>query len=209
MDGVWFGDNHSYRYYRMVLNQVVIGYPAVKTKYADKPSGNGTYDLTEFFGGTKYSDRTITFQFTIVGKWARTHEKITNNLHGKRMHITLDRMPDYYFVGRCSVDALETDRNICRLTISAVCEPFKYKKQETEYFALVHGTKNIILINDFMEVLPVIESDANFVLAMDGHNYQVRAGKQKLLDFKLVQGYNRVKITGEGNIRFTYREGAV
>lgn len=193
----------------MFLSGVVKGYPAAKTKYVDKARGDGTYDVTEAFGGVKYGDRTLSFTFTAIGAWNRAKEAIINDIHGKKMKLTLDEDENYYYTGRCNVDENRSDRNLNIIAITAVCEPYKYKQQPTVHTEKVAGIKDIILTNDRREVIPVIECNSDMILTFDGNTYGLKKGRQKILDVRLVQGYNRVRISGNGTVTFFYQEGAL
>lgn len=209
MNGVWFDDKHSYRYYKMILSNVTVGYPTVKTRYIDIPRGDGTLDSTEAFGGVKYNDRTLTFNFTVIGKWDRVKEQAVNELHGKKVHIILDKDAEYYYTGRCTIDEWKSDRNLKTITVTAVCEPYKNKRNITVQTAVVAGNGSILCRNDFKSVIPVIECDSDMILTMNGESHALKKGKQKVLDVKFEQGYNRMNVSGNGKITFTYQEGAL
>lgn len=209
MKGVWFSNKHSNANYHMILSGVTIGYPTVKTKYVDIPRGDGSHDLTEAFGGVKYNDRTLNFKFTFIGDWDREKGKVINEIHGRRIKIVLDEDPDYYYIGRCSVDSRQKEKNIHSISVTAVCEPFKYKKQITTHTDKIENQKDIILVNDSRPVIPYIECDSDMKLTVDGKAYSLKKGKQKILDVKLVSGHNRMSITGTGTVTFTYQEGAL
>ena len=75
----------------------------------------------------------------------------------------------------------------------------------------VSGGGTVILVNDYMPVVPVITVTAETTLrwAVDGESVQktVSAGSWKNPELELRHGNNTVSITSEGNVTFVYREG--
>ena len=130
MNGITFGDLHSYRDLSLILKSKQIGTPAPKIKTIDIPGGDGVIDATEFFGEVKYQNRSLIFEFSTVvpkAQFMTLFGTVQNLLHGQRMKIALDEDPDWYYIGRISVSEWKADKNIGRLTIECDCEPFKYR----------------------------------------------------------------------------------
>lgn len=87
-------------------------------------------DLTEFFGGVRYNNRTLTFEFSTIvpqSQFMTLFSQVQNALHGQKMQITLDDDPEWYYMGRLSVSEWKADKRIGKLTVTADCEPFKYR----------------------------------------------------------------------------------
>lgn len=130
MKGIMFGSYHSWRDFQLILGSKTIGTPSPKTETIDIPGGDGVLDLTEFFGETKYKNRTLSFEFSSMvtpSEFMSLFSMVQNALHGKKMTITMDDDPDWYYTGRISVSEWKADRNIGKLTIDCDCEPYKNK----------------------------------------------------------------------------------
>ena len=130
MKGITFGNYHSYNAFQLILAAKTIGTPSPKTETIDIPGGDGVLDLTEFFGETKYNNRSLSFEFSSMvnpSEFMSLFSRVQNALHGKKMTITLDDDPDWYYIGRISVSEWKADRNIGKLTIDCDCEPYKYR----------------------------------------------------------------------------------
>lgn len=130
MNGITFGGFHSYRDFNLILAQKTIGTPSPKTEVIDIPGGDGVLDLTEFFDGVKYNNRTLSFEFSTIvpqSQFMTLFAKVQNALHGQKMTIALDDDPEWYYIGRISVSEWKADKNIGKLTIDCDCEPYKYK----------------------------------------------------------------------------------
>ncbi len=106
--------------------------PEVKTNYVNKPGGDGSWDLSTALtdGIPKYSDRTLTATFEL-SEGDREYREIiirdmVNTLHGQRVHITTPDDDGYHLVGRVFVAREYSDLAHAAVTVTAVCEPWKY-----------------------------------------------------------------------------------
>lgn len=209
MKGVYFDGKHSYIDFGLITSHISIGTPQPKTNYIDIPGGDGALDLTEATGPVRFNDRTLDFLFTMQGINEDRKTLISNYLHGQKRKIILDKDPDYYYFGRCTVDSFSSDGTMSQLKVTAQCDPYKYHHTESMHKELIAGQKNIIVINDQKTVIPVIETDAELRLTSNGKTYLLAVGRHKYLDIQLYAGYNRFSITGTGTIIFRYQEGAI
>lgn len=130
MKGITFGEYHSYRDLHLILTEKTIGTPSPKTELIDIPGSDGVLDFTEFFDGVKYNNRELSFEFSTLvpqSEFMTLFSMVQNALHGKKMMISLDADPEWYYIGRISVSEWKADRRIGLLTIDCDCEPYKYR----------------------------------------------------------------------------------
>ena len=130
MNTVTFGTHRSYDDLQILLTGKTIGTPAPKVETIDLPGSDGVLDLTEFFDGTKYANRQLSFEFaTKVHRslFLQQFTAIQNLLHGKKMDIFLSDDPDWYYTGRVHVNEWKADKSVGRFTIDCDCEPFKHR----------------------------------------------------------------------------------
>lgn len=131
MNGVTFGNKHSYRTWKMLLaSQPVISPPKPKTKLIQVPGTNTVIDLTEALTGgeVKYEPRTIRCVFYVIGgrqKWPAVYSAVLNEVHGKRLKITMDDDPNWYYEGRVVVDDFDSNESSATIVITAEVEPYK------------------------------------------------------------------------------------
>lgn len=130
MRGVTFGNRHSYRAFGLFLKRFpYISPPEPKTKLIEVPGSDTVIDLTESLTGkVHYAMREGKFEFFVVGgrsKWPAVYAAVLNELHGKRLKIVLDDDPNYYWVGRVSVNEWESDKQTATIVLSAQLEPYK------------------------------------------------------------------------------------
>lgn len=131
MQGVTFGDKHTYRAWKLLLkSNPVISSPKPKTKIILVPGTNTVIDLTESLTGgeVKYEPRTIQCEFYVMGgrsKWPAVYTAILNEIHGKKLKIIMDDDPNYYYFGRVTIDDFQSDKTAASIVITAEVEPYK------------------------------------------------------------------------------------
>lgn len=153
MKGITFGEYHSYRDLHLILNEKTIGTPSPKTELIDIPGSDGVLDFTEFFDGVKYNNRELSFEFSTLvpqSEFMTLFSMVQNALHGKKMMISLDADPEWYYIGRISVSEWKADRRIGLLTIDCDCEPYKHRV--TSQAVYLCG-KNLLNLDSGMIVL--------------------------------------------------------
>ena len=213
--GVSFNDIHSFYDLNLVLSSVTISPAEPKETLVDIPGADGSLDMTEAHGEVKFKDRTLKLVFTVHPLDRMTFEErktaVSNALNGLRCKITLDKDLDYYYDGRCKVDEYMQDRNLKQITVSATVRPYKLKHAVTVCrFNLTAAEQVVTLENERKRVVPVIECTAdNTHIVFNGNDFNLSAGKHKILDICLTAGKHVLKLTGSGTITFTYQEGAL
>ena len=134
MQGVTFGNKHSYRAWKLLLkSKPVVSPPKPKTKLIQVPGTNTVIDLTESLTGgeVKYEPRIIRCEFYVVGgrsKWSAVYSAVLNEIHGKKMKIIMDDDPNYYYLGRVTIDDIYSNESAASIVISAEVEPYKRAK---------------------------------------------------------------------------------
>lgn len=213
MNQINFGNYKSYDDLYLVCNKKTIGSPTPKVNTISVEGGDGVLDFTEFFGDVKYNNRILTFEFTSMvhpSDFLELNSRILDLLNGQKMPIILDEDADFYYMGRLTVSDPTKEANVIdKINITADCEPYKYKVNETVVTQAISGTTTITLKNMRKRVVPTITSDAKFTFVFGDKTATVNAGTFMIPELELVAGDNVVTVTGTGNITFTYREGGL
>ena len=148
--GVLFDNIHSFHDLNLIFAGAEIPPATPKENYIDVPGADSSLDLTEALGEVKYNDRSgCKFTFTMNPDGDLSDEafeakktEISNLLNGTVRKITLDKDPDYYYLGRCTVNGYAQNKKIKQFVISAKVKPYKYKQNETEVIVCFCG-KNL------------------------------------------------------------------
>ena len=214
LNDVIFNDEKSaYDEWNIVLTKPEIPLPEPKTSTVDIKGANGLLDLSEALtGDILYNNRTIKLNFEMMDDtdFYDLISDISNYLHGRVVTVRLTKDEDYYYIGRASSNNWECVKRKGIIVITVNCEPFKYAVQETiRTVNVIHETKTITLPNSRKRVCPNIEATGTVKLILGDAEYDLVEGQQQLINFMLVEGDNIVKISGNGTVRITYRQGAL
>lgn len=212
MNGVRFGNYHSYDDLHLILISKDIGSPAAKKKQVEVEGASITLDYTEYFGEVKYGNRTLSFEFnTIVpqSQFLSLYSQICDALQGQKVDISLDADPNYIYRGRLDISSFTNDKNIGNISIECDCEPFKLKASDTVVTQAVSGTASIVLNNSRKRVVPEITATAAMTIVFNGNTYSIGSGTYILPAIELKEGANTLTVSGTGNITFKYREGGL
>ena len=178
------------------------------------PGRNSPIRFNEALGRVAYQSRSFDMTFSMLGDRAdynRLVSTVVNQFAGQLCQVTLTEAPTLYALG-----TLEADPTYDPLTgkgqLMLSCtdgDAFRYYVEET--VEEISGSGTISLHNDFMPVVPVIQTTAETTLrwVIDGEVFHktVSAGKREIPELELRHGDNTVSVTGEGATTFTYREG--
>lgn len=220
MNGVRFGDIHSYNDLHLILAPFTPEPATPRTNFLDIPGRDGKLDLTEANGEVKFNSRKFKFTFTIAPEDDLTFDervtKVSNALNGLRCKITLDRDPDYYWLGRCEINKYEQDRNIGTIVVQATVDPYKLKQEETMQICLAGAglSNHYVLTNDRMPSVPTLECLISGATLIQGDKqWKLNVGTHRYLGFRFVEGENEFFIEhNEGEvaaIKFIWQEGAL
>ncbi len=207
MHGAVFGSKHSREDYNAVMNYARITPPSIKENYVDIAGGNSSIDLTEAVGGVVFEDGKISFKFTLFHK--EDKDRMKNDLHGKKLKITLEREPDFYYEGRLSFTGESMLGTLCELNLDARVKPYKMENQITIHEEEIKASKDILLFNERMPAMPTITARGNIKVAYEGNSYELKTGIYEIPEITLRDGLNRLHVSGNGSVRLEYRKGRI
>ena len=212
-DVIFNNEKSAYDDWNIVLTKAEIPLPTAKTSTVNINGADGLLDLSEVLtGDIVYNNRTIKLTFEMMDDtdYYNLISEISNYLHGKRITVNLTNDEDYYYVGRASISNWECVKRKGKIVVSVDCDPYKYAVTETMRTITVSGqTKVVTLPNSRKRVCPNLNVTGTVVLIIDNVAYKLSEGEQQLTNFKLVEGNNTIKITGNGTVVITYRQGAL
>ena len=235
MTGVTFDGVHSYEEWGLKLKSVSIGLPEEKQVFVDVPGMNGQLDLTEAQnGGSVYGMRTLEFVFDAKDcnymNWTWLASKVARSIHGGKKKIVLDVDPEYFYVGRCSIDTKKTDEVFAEITVTCKCDPFKMTSTSEngdwlwDPFSFVDGVIRDtagITINStsswqkvtvygwvYNEALE-IRTTAAMKLKFNNQEYDLMAGTNIMIQFDIQEGENDIYFKGRGTVTIIQRGGMI
>ena len=211
-NGVTFGSKNSIIDWDLLMVSKSIGEAEPITNYIEIPGRDGALDLSESLGEIKYKNRTLSFEFDLFNpiSFYTTQREITNYLDGRKLKITLDQDPNYYFYGRCRVNSSSITKNLGHFTVECICEPYRYKQSITTISNSVSTGNSYNYINDRKSVVPTLTLSSAMTLEFDGNTYSLNSGSQKVLDIEFKEGTNTIKvINGSGTLSVSYQEASL
>ncbi len=212
MKGVRFGDYHSYLDFGLIPTSYTVGAAQPKTEMIDIPGSDGSLDLSEYFGDVKYKNRKLSFTFEIIGRpseFLQNYSAVQNLINGRKMKIVLDDDPDFYYVGRVTVNEWKSKPRVGSITIDCDCEPYKYKTYETVVVNKISGSGTVIYDNLRKWVVPVFVVTAPVTVVFGNTSTTLDAGEYTIPAVEFKQGQNIVTYTGDTLVTVKYQEGGL
>ena len=209
MNGISFDDFHSYYDLNLVLSKVSIPPAKPKTNFVNIPGGDGSVDLTEALGEVKFNDRDCEFTFTVFpyDDFEEKKREISSILNGKRFKIIVDKDPDYYWLGRCSVDKYKSGGLRLEIVVKAKVSPYKLKHELTKVIFPAGESVVRTLENARKRAIPTITNTAEASIIFGDFTTTLEAGTHKIPDIELVEGENVVHVTSSAEVLFVWQEG--
>ena len=211
--GVKFGEYHTAADWGMLLNEKTIDPPKPKTKIVKIDGRDGDIDLTEALGGVvRYESRKLSFKFLLIdGTYTERNQIISEvmaHVHGKRLNILLDDDQDYYFVGRCEVKDHTNNASMGEIEIEVESDPYRLKVVDTVRTVSVVGDSLDVVVQNLgaKTVVPEIAVIGEVDLTFDEITNHLTDGVYKINSIKFASGLNYVKVSGTGDVVFTFRE---
>ena len=185
--------------------------PEPRTSYTDIPGRDGALDTTEALGRVFYDDREIPLDLIHPGKtWDTDISGFVSAFHGQKRKIVFSSDPDYYWLGRITVD--DYDAKSGKLSASARCYPYKLKATETTVTKSISSAgTTVTLKNDRMPAVPSITVTADTTIAWtkDGETVTktLSAGTWTVAGLVLEEGDNVFTVSGSGTFTAKWQEG--
>ncbi len=196
----------------LIVETVSVTPPQPNTTYIRIPGRSGRLDLTEAFGTITYDQRNIvitTGKKQSNGSWQELERRFLTKHLGRNCKIVLSYDADHYYTGRLTKCTLEKKNLIHKMKLTFTAEPFRYKAEETSAKLSItaeSGAQTMVLKNEGVEVIPTITSSGEATITFAGHEITVNEGTAQYLQIRLQTGDNSLKITGEADLTFQYRE---
>lgn len=214
MQGVKFDDKHSYIHWGLMLkSRPVISPPTPKTKYVDVPGADGAIDMTDALTGyTQYQNRKISFEFILMAgreNWPAIYSDIMDTLHGRKVKITFDDDPDYYYTGRVTVGKWDAAKVTAIITMSAEVEPFKTETlRKTKNCTMTSSGASVTIQGTKKPVVPDITvSNGGAKVSFRGTTYPLTSGVNRIPGIVIREGNNVLTFMGSGTAVLSYEGG--
>ena len=194
--------------------------PEHKKLYIEKTAGDGAWDYSTALsdGIVRYNSRSLvaTFECSEGTRLEReaTIRQMINQLDGQRVEIELPDDAEHYIVGRLEVAREYSNLAHAAVSVSAVCEPWRYAKEETIYTLTPTSSKNTAVLtnNGRRAIVPEIKlegADASVLLEYRTSTKSINAGSWLWPALLLTPGEHPLTYSGSGTLTITYREAVL
>jgi hypothetical protein len=191
-----------------------------KTKYKDKPNGDGVWDLSTAAtdGIPRYNTRAlaVTLECSDGDRMTRETEirRMVNLLDGLQWHIELPDDADHYIVGRVHVARDYNDLAHAQVTVTATCEPWKYARSKTIVTAKCTSSKQTLTLTNsgrrtIAPTITVTGEDADVLLELPASSKALPEGEWQWPALALTPGSHVVTYSGTGMLAISYREAVL
>lgn len=191
-----------------------------QTNLVEVPGRHGPLDLSTALtdGEPRYGSRTLTVHLERSDGTRLERETAINTmvnwLDGWRLDIRLPDDEGHYITGRVHVVKEYNDPAHAAVTVTAVCDPWRFSNYETVHRVTAAEATQIARLsnNGRRTVVPVVEitgENASVLLAFGGASWMLSSGIYQLPDLVLPQGGADVTYGGTGGVSFTYREAVL
>lgn len=194
--------------------------PAQRTNYVEVPGRDGDLDVSTALtdGEPRYGNRTLTATLECSEGTRLDREEtintMTNWLDGWRMNIVLPDDEGHYLTGRVSVAKGYNDPAHAAVTVTAICDPWRYNAQETIISLSATDEAQQALLRNMgrrtvVPTLTIAGESASVNLVVGTASWVLSAGIYQLPDLVLKQGGQLITYSGLGTLQFVYREAVL
>lgn len=191
-----------------------------RQQFVEVPGRDGELDLSTALtdGAPRYGNRTLTATFERSDGTRLEREAAINTmvnwLDGWRMDI---RLPDdelHYLTGRVHVAKNYNDPAHAAVTVTAVCDPWRYNNYETVLSMTASATPVATRLTNegrrtVVPTLNITGEGASVSLVYGAYSWVLGPGVYQLPDLIVPQGGIAITYSGTGNLSFTYREAVL
>ena len=200
------------------LTEWELSAPEYQEKFLDVPGRDGALDLSAALtnGAPTYHSRTLSVKLECSEGGRLTREAAINTmvnwLDGWRLDIVLPDDPDHYITGRVSVAKEYNDLAHAAVAVTAVCDPWRYAKDERVYSLAAESTEKTAFLSNAgrRTAVPLLTITGGSILIKYGtYSWSLGAGTYQLPDLTVPQGGGTLTYSGTGTLRISYREAVL
>lgn len=226
---ITIGEKNTWDDWHLIpTSRPLVNPPKAKMSFVDIPGADGTLDLsTVLTGQVLFSDRVGSWEFAVENgfrEWQILYSEIMAYLHGNKFKIILEDDPNYYYEGRLSVNAWNSQKDWSTIVIDYELNPYKkynsvegawiwdtfnFETDIIRYYKdlTVDGELNLTVFGDRMKIIPTIFVSAPMEVTYNGTKYKLKVGGNKIENIILEPGKNRMLFSGKGKVDIEFIGG--
>lgn len=182
----------------LIMTACEIGSPEPITHIVSVPGRRTDLDLTEaVYGEITYKPRFLKFTFDHPKDTPASFQgllaALSNLYHGKRVKVTIDGDPSWYWIGRMAVSGAKDKKGLATFVMALSAEPYKYaitsslEKWKWDPFSFENGviryyndlaipeSKKITVYGSIIHVTPRVKASKTMTVTVKGKTYTLMA----------------------------------
>lgn len=211
---------YTYDTWGLTLTSYSFSPPVYKKNFVSVPGRDGDLDLSTALtdGEPRYESRTFTATFEISTGTRATREElfreILNTIDGRDTFIRTPDDSKRVIFGRLSVEIKYNDNAHGALTITGICQPWRFSSPAKTQTLTASSTPQTATLTNagrllVTPTLVVSGTKASVTLTFGGSTWTLAAGTYVLPDLVLLPGDNTIEYSGSGKLKFTWRDGVL
>lgn len=188
--------------------------PQSQTETIVVPGRNAPIRYTEALGRVSYQPRSFEITLSVCGsreKFNRMRDELNNQFAGKLKKVIVSEEPGFYVLGTLELSPSYDPLLHKGIVVISCADGDAYRYHTEETVLVQSGTGTLLLENDYMPVMPRVETDAETVFSWkvgtDVFRKTVSPGTWEFPEMELGVGRNSISIETTGTVTFRYREG--
>lgn len=193
--------------YGLILKSFEAPGPKAKLNLINISGRDGSLDMTDWAGETRYEDRHLKIAFRDMQ--GDEFGPMLDKIHGQRCKIIHSTDNTLYYLGRCSDVDIETRRHVTDIELSFTCSPFRMSTVKTTVTRTVTSGLSIPLKAKRMSAVPTITLTAACSVTFDGATKSLAAGTHTVPEFVITRTEKSMAVSGSGTITIQWTDGVI
>lgn len=238
LPGKWTVNSHD-TFHLVPDGRPVISMPEPVTNFVEVPGASGMLDMSDSITGYPlYGGREGSLSFIVLNDytgnntWVSRLQNITTFIHGRRLELSLEDDPFYFYEGRFNVESWESpsDGGNSTVSIGYSLDPYKYWQQKVISMFNLTGSRITVKYSAMLGNLGTMPTVPTIEVLSVSNNITIEASNPGLYSGNLTHTVSRaatyqfqdivfmdrdrdnecsLSMTGTGTVRVTIQNGDI
>lgn len=192
--------------YGLILKSFDASEPEPKLNLISISGCDGSLDLTNWAGETRYENRTVNIAFRDMR--GENYTDMLNEIYREPCKIRYSADDEWYYSGRC-VSAKPTTRDhVTDLELEFTCHPYRMSFSPTVVSGNVSSSPFSLKARQ-MSAVPQITLSASCSVTFKNVTKSLAAGTHTVPEFVITKTASNMAVTGSGTISIQWTDGVI
>lgn len=193
--------------YGLILKSFEAPGPKAKLNLINISGRDGSLDMTDWAGETRYEDREVKIAFRDMR--GDEYGPMLDKIHGQHCKIIHSVDNTLCYIGRCSDVDIETRRHVTDIELSFICFPFRMYTANTVITKTVTSGLTIPLKAKRMSAVPTVTLTDACTLIFDSVTKSLAAGTHVIPEYVITKAGKTMSVSGSGTITIQWTDGVI